>query len=63
MDDQPRVAYRDLSRAFSISRHSLSAIAAAFQLLSAKPTPQEPELASVQTGRDALSQAELQEAK
>lgn len=63
MDDRPGVAHRDLNREFSINRHSLSAIATAFQLLSAQPTSQEPEVHSVQTARDALAPPELQEAK
>jgi hypothetical protein len=62
MDDRSVVASRDLKRDFHVNRHSLSAIAKAFQLLCAEHSPAEPDDSSEQTAQDSSPQPQLQEA-
>lgn len=62
MDDRSVVARRDLIRDFHVNRHSLDAIANAFQLLSSQHRPNKADNGTVQTDRETLKKRQLQEA-
>lgn len=62
MDDRSVVARRDLNRDFHVNRHSLGAIANAFQLLSSQHRLNQADDSTVQTDRETLQKQQLQEA-
>ena len=62
MDDQPKVARRDLKRDFQVSRYSPSVQAKAFQIL-CEFRPAEPMDGSEQTTPDRSPKRPLQEAR
>lgn len=63
MDEQLRVARRDLKRDFQVNRHSSSAIAKAFQLVDADQSSDQPFDASEHAAQRNSPMRQLQESQ
>jgi hypothetical protein len=61
MDDRPELARRELKRDFQFTRHSLPAIAKAFQLLDASKRQDQTDRNGVQVAQEPLTIPQLQE--